>query len=611
MTELGDSHGAQLQVGTVTRRGDHLVVEAPAEMSDRHWRRVGLRLDVAPSGVSKARGRAVAVPLEAADRTRHELIEGWPASRWPWHWEPAAQDAADSAARLREELRGALMIEVDEAASVTLLEKGESIGLRRQLLPEQARAVAKLVATRSGANFSVPGSGKTTMTYAVFAHLRAHGVVDCMLVVAPLSAHQSWVGEAHECFTDEARPVVTVQPRRWPRGSDVVVVNYERASASTTPAAVHRWTQGHRLLVVFDEAHRAKRGKTGLHGAAAAELASLAACRLALTGTPMPNGEQDLAVILDLVWPGAGERLVFGDLKPQADQTWVRVTKDQLHLEPMRLSTETVRLDPAHRQVYDLVTAEARKLEETGLLDERPDLAHRAVMRMLAVASNPSLILRSAPELDWDDDVRRLVETVRTEQELRDLVQTARPIKLIRVAEIAQNHASRGEKLLVWTNFLGNVAELNRVLAEHQPAVITGGTPVEAESAPTDRVRELRRFREDPTCCVLIATPQTLGEGISLHRTSQSQVHLDRSFNAGLYLQALDRTHRVGMPQGTTASAVVLIAEGTIDERVQQVLTDKVAAMQQVLDDSALRQLALPGDDEEEGLPRPQLTPDL
>ncbi|MEJ2865973.1 DEAD/DEAH box helicase [Actinomycetospora flava] len=599
MTELDRSHGAHLQVGTVARRGDHLVVEAPAEMSDRHWRRVGLRLDVDPSGASKARGRAVAVPLDAADRTRHELIEAWPASQWLWQWEPAAQDAANSAARLRDELREALAVDVDEAASAALLETGERIGLRRRLLPEQARAAAKLVATRSGANFSVPGSGKTTMTYAVFAHLRAQGVVDRMLVVAPLSAHQAWVGEAHECFTDEARPVVTVQPRRWPRGSDVVVVNYERAAGSTTPAAVHRWAQGHRLLVVFDEAHRAKRGKAGLHGAAAAELASLATCRLALTGTPMPNGEQDLAVILDLVWPGAGERLVYGDLKPRADRTWVRVTKDQLHLEPMRLSTETVRLDPAHRQVYDLVTAEVRKLEESGLLEERPDLAYRAVMRMLAVASNPSLILSSPSALGWDGDARGVVETVRTEQELQDLVRAARPAKLLRVSEIAQDHARRGEKLLVWTNFLGNVVELERVLGEHRPAVITGGTPVEDESAPTDRVRELRRFREDPDCQVLIATPQTLGEGISLHRTSQSQVHLDRSFNAGLYLQALDRTHRVGMPPGTHASALALIAEGTIDERVQQVLTEKIEAMRHVLDDPSLRTFALPDPDAE------------
>ena len=599
MTELDHSHGAHPRVGTVARRGDHLVVAAPEEMPDRHWHRVGLRLDSYPDS-KPGQGRTLSVPIEAADRTRRELLEAWPASRWSWQWEPAATDAADAVGRLRDELREALDVEIDEEVVTEVVKKGDDLGLRRQLLPEQARAVAKLVATRSGANFSVPGSGKTTMTYAVFAHLRAAGIVDRMLVVAPLSAHQAWLDEAEECFTSETRPTVIVQPRRWPRSGDVTVLNYERASSPTTPSAAHRWAEGHRVLVVFDEAHRAKRGKAGLHGAAAAELASLATCRLALTGTPMPNGEQDLAVILDLVWPGAGERLVRGDLKPQANRIWVRVTKDQLHLDPMRLTTETVALDPTHRQIYEIVTAEVEELEASGLLDERPDLRHRAVMRMLAVATNPALLLNSEQELVWGEQARSAVRTVRTDEELRDLVSVTRPAKIVRASELADQHSQQGKKILVWTNFLGNVAELHRRLVEHHPAVITGATPVEDESAPTDRVRELRRFGEDADCQVLIATPQTLGEGISLHRACQSQVHLDRSFNAGLYLQALDRTHRVGMPIGTRASAVALIAEGTIDERVQQVLTEKIAAMQQVLDDPSLRPLALPDDEEED-----------
>lgn len=166
------------------------------------------------------------------------------------------------------------------------------------------------------------------------------------------------------------------------------------------------------------------------------------------------------------------------------------------------------------------------------------------------------------------------------------------PAKLNRVLEIANDHARGNRKVLVWTNFLGNVAELEKLLVHHR----TGATPVDNASEQTDRVRELRRFHDDPECGALIATPRTLGEGVSLHRTCQSQVHLDRSFNAGLYLQALDPTNRVGMPPGMQATALALIANGTIDERVQQVLIDKIAAMQQILADPSLRPLALPED---------------
>ncbi len=77
----------------------------------------------------------------------------------------------------------------------------------------------------------------------------------------------------------------------------------------------------------------------------------------------------------------------------------------------------------------------------------------------------------------------------------------------------------------------------------------------------------------------------------------QSQIHVDRTFNAGLYLQALDRTHRVGMPEGTRARVTVLVASDTIDEDVHSALKAKLTAMDGVLNDPTLRRLALPTED--------------
>lgn len=599
-----NDRGARVEVdaGTVTRRGEQLVVEAPDAMADRHWEKIKLRLSTyAAAGAGG--DRSVLVPVDGAEDARRELAGSWPASRWTWSWTRSAEAAVESSATVQRDLRQALDVAAGAETIDALARRASAAGLRRDLLPEQAAAVSRLVQMRSGSNFSVPGSGKTTMTYAVFAHLRLAGLVDRLLVVAPLSAHQAWVDEARECFTKDALPRVVMQPARWSRSDQVIVINYERAAHTATPAAAHRWAQGHRVLVVFDEAHRAKRGKRGQHGAAAAQFAAFATCRLALTGTPMPNGETDLAVLQDLVWPGWGERLVSGDLKARAERTWVRVTKDQLGIEPMRLSTEVLPLDPAHRQVYDLIAGEVRALEASGLLDERPDLAIKAVMRVLAVASNPALALASDRSLSWDTDVTRAIDHIRTEAELRALVERARPSKLRRIVELADQHGHDGRKLLVWTNFLGNVAELGRLLAHHEPAIVTGATPVDDADAPTDRGRELGKFRGDSNCHLLIATPQTLGEGVSLHRTCQSQVHLDRTFNAGLYLQALDRTHRVGMPSGTRAHALALIAENTLDERVQEALTRKIREMLEVLTDPSLRALSLPDDNHEEGAP--------
>ncbi|WP_449407122.1 SNF2-related protein [Microbacterium maritypicum] len=472
------------------------------------------------------------------------------------------------------------------ADTTTLDDDLVDAGFTRTLLPSQRDAVAQLVRAGGGGNFSVPGSGKTTMAYAVFALLREAGIVDRMLVIAPQSAYEAWTVEARDCFDGAWSPTVAVTPPTIARRADVLVLNYDRAATGANRAAIDTWSHGHRFLVVFDEAHRAKRGAAGAHGRGALDISTLATARLVLTGTPMPNGPEDLTAILDLAWPGQGARLT-DPLTAHADRAWVRVTKDELQLERADVVVQSVDLDPAHRRIYDALMVDALDLS-----DEHQELANRAVMRMISAASNPALLARGtdqAAELAWPED---LPHDVDLDALLSDIAGLTLPAKLLAAAAHADEHAAAGRKLLVWTNFIGNVDELARVLAPHKPAVVTGRTALYDPAAPTDRERELRRFREDPACMVLIATPQTLGEGISLHKVCQSQLHVDRTFNAGLYLQSLDRTHRVGMPDGTTAHVTVLVARGTIDERIDDALRKKLKDMDRVLLDPTLSRLA-------------------
>lgn len=597
MTPLPAAPPAGPGAGAVRRSGSRLLVAAPPQMPPAAWLVLANEL-VAFAGARPAGEREYDVPADNAAELRRVLTQPWPAGRWPWEWTAAAQRAADGASRIAAAVRDACsrpLPPIDQAlAEVAAL---VDCGFTRTLLPAQAVAVAALARAGSGGNFSVPGSGKTTMTYAVWALLRRRGLVDRMLVVAPLSAHEAWSEEAGDCFEDARRPWVELAPASPRRSADVVVVNYERAADGAVRAALDGWASGRRLLVVFDEAHRAKKGAAGSHGRGARDLASLADARLVLTGTPMPNGPDDLAEILDLAWPGHGARLA-DPRRPEGARTWVRVAKAQLGLPPATLRTPALALDDAHARLYRAVASGLACDAEA--LRRRPDLARRALMRLLACASNPALLAPGGSEgaaLSWPPHVDPHGETVAA---LLDRVGArVRPAKLLAAARIASEHASEGRKLLVWTNFVGTARELARLLAPHAPAVVTGVLPVDDRSALTDRRREIARFRLDPDCGVLIATPQTLGEGISLHRACQSQVHVDRTFNAGLFLQALDRTHRVGMPHGSRGTAVALIAAGTIDEAVDAALRRKLAAMDAVLDDEALRRLAVPSDDDE------------
>ena len=69
----------------------------------------------------------------------------------------------------------------------------------------QRRDVGKLIELSHGANFSVPGAGKTRATLALFDARRRFGVVNRLLVVCPKSAFESWQFEAQECLNGTVR----------------------------------------------------------------------------------------------------------------------------------------------------------------------------------------------------------------------------------------------------------------------------------------------------------------------------------------------------------------------------------------------------------------------
>ena len=80
-----------------------------------------------------------------------------------------------------------------------LIEKGFT---RRTLKEFQLRDLIHLNALENGANFSVPGAGKTTVTFALHTLLRARE--NHLIVVAPKSATQVWKDIVFECMENGA-----------------------------------------------------------------------------------------------------------------------------------------------------------------------------------------------------------------------------------------------------------------------------------------------------------------------------------------------------------------------------------------------------------------------
>ncbi|MGW0184294.1 DEAD/DEAH box helicase [Streptomyces sp. NPDC003362] len=451
----------------------------------------------------------------------------------------------------------------------------------------QRRDIAKLLSLQHGANFSVPGAGKTRVALAVYAAQKAAGKVSRLLVVCPKSAYESWRYETAACLIHPLRINVLDGSRdEW---AEVLVVNYERLDRSLPMLA--GWLKSGPSMIILDEAHRMKLGARGTYGAACMALGPLAARRLILTGTPAPNGSRDLENLLGFVWPGHGQRTVVqavagGDLAHASSvlrPLFTRTTKQELGLPPVQLGLRFVDMPPLHDEIYTALVGG----EKSGAAREDLSALGKTALRLLMAATSPALLLEGGsryeplayqlPPLDVPEgsSLYSLMQNL-PDYELSPKYQEA-------IAIIAEN-AAQGRKTLVWTTFVRSLTTLERLLEKYSPAVVYGGT--------ADREEQLRRFREDPACMVLISNPATLGEGISLHHVCHDAVYVDRDFMAGRFLQSLDRIHRLGLAPGTETRVTVLAVRNSIDEVVAERLERKLDFMGRILDDPTVQQLA-------------------
>lgn len=451
----------------------------------------------------------------------------------------------------------------------------------------QLRDIAKLLSLQHGANFSVPGAGKTRVALAVYASQKAHKKVRRVLVVCPKSAYESWQYETGVCFSYPLRTQIldrSVDP--W---AEVLIVNYERLERSL--ATLASWLKNGPSMVILDEAHRMKLGVRGAYGAACMALGPLAARRLILTGTPAPNGSKDLENLMGFVWPGQGQRRVSqavagGDLAHASTvlrPLFTRTTKQELGLPPMNLQVRYVDMPAAHAEIYSALVGGERS---STAKDDLGKLG-RSALRLLMAATSPALLAAGTskyeplayqlPPLDLPPSTSLL-------ELLNELPSYELSPKYAEAAAIVAANSAAGRKTLVWTTFVRSLTTVAELLSAFSPAVVHGGT--------ADREEQIRRFREDPNCTVLISNPATLGEGISLHQVCHDAVYIDRDFMAGRFLQSLDRIHRLGLDPGTRTTVTVLATRGTIDEVVRVRLDQKLEFMGRILDDPAVQQLA-------------------
>ena len=475
---------------------------------------------------------------------------------------------------------------------------------RRVLRPFQIRDLCRLVALQNGANFSVPGAGKTTVTFAL--HLLTRQDDQKLVVVGPKSAFSAWTDVVDECIADDApdwvkEPFVTLTGsaenvrRGLQSSSNRLVLNYEQLLSIRD--LFTRYLAENAVHLVLDESHRMKGGAAVKRGIILLNCASLPVRRDILTGTPMPQSPNDLRSQLDFLWPGTGLGFqIAAGRQPREvmSSLYVRTTKRELGLPNVTRHFVPVKMGRGQSALYAVVRSEA--LRDLSSLKARGGVdvvkARRSVMRLLQLSSNP--VLAATAMLDGTRDVESGI--------VQQVLDDGPSPKMIAVRDLARKLAAEGRKTVIWSIFVGTIEQMSYLLADLNPAVVYGAIQSGDPQDPESREGQIARFHDDPTCMTFIANPAAVAEGINLHRICHDAIYLDRSYNTTHYVQSIDRIHRLGIPPDTNTNVFIVQTTtpkglGCVDHSVSRRLASKVRAMQQLLDDEDLHEIAL---DEEE-----------
>lgn len=424
---------------------------------------------------------------------------------------------------------------------------------KRKLREEQMYDSFFLCKMSRAANFSVPGSGKTSTVLGMFAYLHATSYVERIIVMGPLSSFDSWITEFHLVFdgiiplkffrSDEHQGNLRYDYQFNSGGCNLLLFNYECFDHDVQLVNLLSSRMGPNTLLVFDEVHRVKK----IGGERATKMLSIAKNAsnvIVMTGTPIPNSYSDAYNFLHLMF-GDDDYDEYFSLSPESlsHMTGNQIEDFNRLMYPFFCRTTKQRLGVPPANVDNVVRILASDQEEELLsrLRETDMNPLVKIIRMLQLESDPSMLTQSLnkDELEFFDGAGLGSHAV------VDL--GAYPYgpssKLLTCLDLISELVDEGKPVIVWCIFLQSMRNIQEGLSSR------GISAFQINGSTEDRASIIGSFRKG-SFQVLITNPQTLSESISLHDVCHDAVYFEYSYNLVHLLQSKDRIHRLGLPDG-------------------------------------------------------------
>jgi SNF2 family DNA or RNA helicase len=417
------------------------------------------------------------------------------------------------------------------------------------------------------------GLGKTIMLLALLTRdLDENKFTKPVILICPTTVVNNWVREA-EKFAPQLKSYAHHGPGRFKkedfakaaRDNHLVITSYALLPRDAGFINSVEWGG-----VVLDEAHNVK-NPSAKQSQAVRELT--ASYRVALTGTPVENRLQDLWSIMHFLNPGylgsaeSFQRNFAGPIERAQDAraaTRLRTLTGPFILRRLKTDKTIIRDLPPKNEMKEFC----------GLTKEQAAL-YRAVTQ------------ESLRQIAESDGIRRRGIILATLTKLKQVCNHPRHLlgdqsvlkhrsgKLNRLTEMLEQALAEEDHVLIFTQY----AEMGELLYQHlgdtfgSTQFLYGGTPARKRAEMIDRFQngEARLF---------VLSLKAGGAGINLTRANRV-FHYDRWWNPAVENQATDRAFRIGQTQRVQVHK--FICRGTLEERVDDLITRKTALAEQIV----------------------------
>ena len=485
--------------------------------------------------------------------------------------------------------------------------------MERRLKEKQLWNAFHIVKMKKSANFSVPGAGKTTIVYGAYAYLNYINKVKKLVVIGPKSSFLSWKNEFKLNFGAKKElkvcDIQTISKKELIENaynSNLILINYE-SLPGLSKELKHILNED--CMLVFDEVHKIK-GIEKVRAKVALEVSEKPLYKVVLTGTPIPNGYEDVYNMLNILY--SSEYDDFFGFSPKELKNAKEYKADVINQKIYPFFCRTTKKDlkvpePDNDIILKSVVSNEEEQLYMALKEKYKSNPFTYYIRMMQAISNPELLLKDLDSseiqnmflIDYEEnDIIDKDFTIKdmpqiTDQYIINLINRVNNTGKFKLGiEKIKELVNEKKSVLVWGIFTGTLEKIQQELINNNiSAKVIDGKITDLK----EREKIINEFLTEEIQ-VLIANPNTLAESVSLHKQCHDAIYFEYSFNYTHMAQSRDRINRLGLNENQyTRYYYVMCGEyddkESIDRIIYNRLQEKHDMMLQAIESGELKSI--------------------